>query len=684
MKKKVISIVTVFLFLIGLFLIALEESRQEEQIPAAKELVLEAFAPEQKEDAAYVYFGSIRIEKLKDWKVEYRVADDGAKQCVFVDAHSESEDLQIRKHDEWYEHEIVITPYRVKDMPEEQQVLVAGLMRMYRFRKMKSFMSEEMLPAEHTWLAKAYDEESETDYYFLLSNTETGEPELYVISESSLVAYGNELEAFYEDFVEQDIIRLDGGETQLSLGEVTDTYFFLKQKDREPLLVKVEKAEHVSKIIAYGAPCYDERLSIFYARECVNANIVKQVDINGDGYEDFLKDEYIKNKYKNNNEEIDDFVGLLWSPAKNEFVYLGREELLSSYRHILQEPEVIYTENDKLPEDLISAVSKALTEGRETIYQLMSGMVCSREISDEELQALSRESIAVKNRVLGIAACNGLGCWVMADVDNDGTEDLFLQKYLGGTMGINYYSFLKGTEEGDFCKEEEVGSSGFEEFAFIRWNGVNYLSQTTVDYDKKVYDGIKLSLFRDGQVCDTVWVRLIRNEDNNAHRVEEVFCAEEINCDSIKKTMWEFEYDNTCWMQPSGTAEISVAEQKEFLRQSDIDNDGVLDRYDKSVWAPSNYYTRRQLELSMEDENLFKRIWTALEEEEGIPVLMWVDATEQGNITYILYEDSLYDFHISAYRFDKESYQKLSQVNHTYELEIELHRDVDLDSFGKG
>lgn len=50
----------------------------------------------------------------------------------------------------------------------------------------------------------------------------------------------------------------------------------------------------------------------------------------------------------------------------------------------------------------------------------------------------------------------------------------------------------------------------------------------------------------------------------------------------------------------------------------------------------------------------------------------WVDKTEFGNVTYIAYEDGLYDFHVCGYLISEEGSTKLVQVDCYVETEVTL------------
>lgn len=329
---------------------------------------------------------------------------------------------------------------------------------------------------------------------------------------------------------------------------------------------------------------------------------------------------------------------------------------------------------DKIPEDLIAYISESLPKEREATFQVMTEMVSDRELTDEELEKLAEGSEDIQAALTNLTECRGYGCWVMVDADNDGIEDVFLQEYLGGSAGFIYYVLFKGTEEGKFSGRE-VGQSVRQEFAFIQWKGKNYLAMTTFDYNKKIYNGIQLTAYRDGQVSDTVWLQLTKDESPEAHEIKEVLPAKAPFDSLIRETMWNFNYIDES-IQPKGSAEVEDKEQDNYHWSSDINNDGVTDRYQKSTWEPSNYTTYASLIFSPENISLEEQVYAEIGKEASVPLLMWVDETSEGNITYILYEDGLYDFHIVAYLFTEDGCERLMQVNHSFKMNVKIQRDT--------
>jgi len=61
--------------------------------------------------------GSLRLFLPEGWKFEQR-QEEGVNRYVLTDIHSQCESEEITGHKDGYEHEIVITPYEISQMPE--------------------------------------------------------------------------------------------------------------------------------------------------------------------------------------------------------------------------------------------------------------------------------------------------------------------------------------------------------------------------------------------------------------------------------------------------------------------------------------------------------------------------------------------------------------------------------------
>lgn len=102
-----------------------------------------------------------------------------------------------------------------------------------------------------------------------------------------------------------------------------------------------------------------------------------------------------------------------------------------------------------------------------------------------------------------------------------------------------------------------------------------------------------------------------------------------------------------------------------------MDNDGVTERYEVSVWQTTNYYTVDCLSFRAEENELEESVrQLAGTEELGTPKGLWVDESEYGNVVFMLYEEGLYDFHICGYLLSGAAGRKLLQVDCLVQTEV--------------
>lgn len=635
-----------------------------------------------KDNPDEIHFGSMILTVPEGWRVESRTNDDGINQCVVIDAHSESSNPDICKHNTYYEHEIEITPYEVLQLPESQESLSSELMHYFNFQAVRSLMEENEAPEASIWLICASDSRTRINDYLLLSESSSGRKELFRIRESDIYDYGNDVEEFFTDFTEQELVKL--GDGIVTVPKIQDSqkkdyyHLFNYCSERELLVKSCVQYDGVETIVIDSNDMVE--LSWFYDEDLYNVDDIRVMDINGDGYEDFLKD--CRADYS---AEDEDFEGYIFNPDEQEFSYYSGEELLLQYRAAFTVEERIIREESKIPESLIEYISGYILEDREKLRGAMALLVNDRLLSEEEIKQLAKDNIDIKNAMLEIGISNGAGGWIAKDGDNDGIQDVYLMQYLGGSLHSVTHMFFKGAEDGSYSLSYESGGLQ-EEFAFINWEGKNYLSRTTYNFDQKLFDGICIQSFQDGALADSIWLEITAKDIENADEIEVSFAADEKYrdmaeelCDFRRFTTIEGSSENVVYIsedQPVGSAELYDKDAKGYKWQSDLDNDGEIEVYRKNIWYPSNYYARKCLEVEFEEEALNDRIYQLASEEEGCPLLMWVDETEFGNICYILYENGLYDYYICSYLLSEESCQKLVRVDFRFENTVTVHRSL--------
>ncbi|NBJ92300.1 hypothetical protein [Parablautia muri] len=640
------------------------------------------------ENNRVVVIGSMMLILPAGWEMEQRVSKEGVTQCVIMDMHTKYEgkssstsEEQIKGHSSMYEHEILITSYEIKQMPELTLQLAVQLKEHFPDSVLYGVKgSEKTSDIKGCWF---YGENSRIRQreYFLFSENEAGSKELFYVQEgdSTVTAYDNDVESFWK-MLDEEMVWTDNetyiAERYKNNFTGMEYYFPFNMDDGKAsshsLLMTVQSDSNEMSV--YRIDDYENPVSVQEA--AFYPNQLKRADINGDGYEDFLCCGW----FFDSNEPLDfeqteRFEGYLWDEESGAFVYVPGEQMLQQYPSFWEtwRQEEARKGGSLIPKELTDYISGYLLEDKDQLKEAMLALVEDREMNMEEIVELADDNIDIKNDVLEIATTyQGDGIWLEADVDNDGIKDIFLCKYLGGSLGAVYYSLYAGKEDGSY-ELTDCQSELKEEFAFINWQGKNYLVKTTWDFTKKEVDGISLECYEKGKYQGGVWLAITTKEGANARDIRTV-CEDEGQYESLKNTLEELaaRYQGGDKV-PCGSAEEEKADG-DYTRSCDIDNDGEVEEYNVSLWQTTNYYTVDHLSFSAKEEDLTQQIYdmTGSDENGVIPFCLWVDKTEYGNITYILYEDGLYDFHICGYFISGKESRKVIRTDCHLETEVIL------------
>lgn len=318
-----------------------------------------------------------------------------------------------------------------------------------------------------------------------------------------------------------------------------------------------------------------------------------------------------------------------------------------------------------IPQELLDVIAESMYAGTE--LETIQPMVNDREMTGNEVG----EWASANEEVIADMMDTGYVDWwvfVVADGDNDDIEDVVIEEYGGGTGGFTEFVFYKGTEDGSFKRTSEYGHF-MEEFAFIIFEGQNYLCRTKFDYETKEYIGFDLSYYEDGIRVEEAELRLIPGEytcvlTDYADADYKAYAEEYLN----KESSLGF-YEKT----ESFRVFLGDAEKYEEDYICDINNDGVTESYSKGIWQPSNMGTQSHLTFRCEDcPEAVEMVYNS--EAEGIPMMMWVSDFEGKNITNILYRTGLYDFNIVGYLMEGDDYVQVYCVEATTEYEVSQER----------
>lgn len=631
------------------------------------------------EEKTVLEIGSMSISLPGGWRIEERTDEEGRLQCVLMDVHTEYADEELKAHREGYEHEIVITPYEVLSPPESPLGLIAEIRAYFSVPALWSSEGKqtmEELMGTSLWGSNVETEQSE---YFIISRNATGGIELFHVREdaSSLTTVGNDIEAFWQ-LIHDHRVQAAGKTVEYTRFNKRSVYYILNSGSEKSMLIKVmygpdwnQVTVHTYRMGNWGAALSEQILPL---NDEYNLTNLKVADIDGDGWEDFYNSSGRKVVILPDGPEYEDaehpFSGGIWNKDKQEFICTQWDDLLweEDFRaSVMKHPE------DMIPQGLIDFLSEHLLESREELAALLLPLVSDRNLTKEEIKALADKNDSIKReRQRVLSAIDGADIWLMVDGDNDGYEDIVLCEYLGGSSRPVYFHFFKGNGEGDYKLTSEY-TSVKEEFGFLSFEGKNYLAQTTWDFGKKVYDGIRITFYQEGIYQGGVALQIVPKQGQEIGSITTDYLKEE-RMEVLAEDLHKLSVDYVINREVSqGTAE-QIREEEEYNRVCDIDNDGTEEYYDVHMWYTSNYYTVDYLVIDPKDQGLGDVFYNMRAEEEGNIMGMWVAETEFGNVTYLLYEDGLYDFHICGYLISKEDdrweWEKLTQVTCKVQTEV--------------
>lgn len=633
------------------------------------------------EEQRKISFGSMHITLPEGWNAEERTDEEGLNRCVLIDVHSKSENSDFWGHHPYYEHEIEIIPYEVSQLPETQLEFLLDLMHYFGFRSVDCLMKQDIQPQDNIWLFETEDYENYMREYFVFSETGSGNGELFQIRESSSISPQEGVVESFRDYLLNSLITLGDEGVVLPPSPYLESKSFqiLNIDSANELLLKTNQEKNSEGIVDMATvSVFDadtlNKISEFICEDTMPVTVV--IDINGDGLEDFLT----RNAFSS------DYDGYIWNQEKQEFECYSKEELLSEYGEFYIEKSGAIDEEAMIPEDFTAFLAENLQEGTENLSETLRPFECGKKLSEEEVKGLAEENDEIKAECRQIGAFYGEGNFIRVDADNDGIEDIYLEKYTGGTLYLVNRMLFKGYG-GDLYEKTYEDDGIHQDFRFIRWGGKAYLIRTTFDFDQKTDNGVYVQKFDGGVLTDEMWISLTVKDKTKADYVEVSWIADE-KYRELAEELAGFErmitrettpeggyYEEE--KQPTGSGEV-CSELENYVWQSDIDNDGEAECYIKYIWYPSNYGTRKNLMFNFEEEDsLQERLEEVIDNEDGVTgygteLLLWVDETEFGNITYVMFEDGLFDFHIYGYYISAEQIEKVLKVDFRFEQEVNI------------
>lgn len=294
-----------------------------------------------------------------------------------------------------------------------------------------------------------------------------------------------------------------------------------------------------------------------------------------------------------------------------------------------------------IPQEFLDFVVDAMLNGTEV--KNLKPMLNDRELSEEEILSIAENNIDLRQTVIDKTWRNPY-LMVMADGDNDGIPDIIARESYGGSDGSVAFVFYQGQEDGTF-QQTDVFSAMREEFGIFSYKGKNYLLRTLFDYDKKIYNGLSITYYMEGKhVEEAVLMRVPKNYKTILTEcVQEKYqsYAEQIAIKSLLYKIW-LEEENSI----TGNSEQKLADYGMY--QCDLNNDGVMDTYQKELWEPSNINICEYLYFDGDGEAIAP-VKKMLDSLEGTPIMMWIDLVQDKNIINVISQTGLEDFTITGF-----------------------------------
>ncbi len=321
-----------------------------------------------------------------------------------------------------------------------------------------------------------------------------------------------------------------------------------------------------------------------------------------------------------------------------------------------------------IPQEFLDFVVDAMLNGTEV--KNLKPMLNDRELSEEEILSIAENNIDLRQTVIDKTWRNPY-LMVMADGDNDGIPDIIARESYGGSDGSVAFVFYQGQEDGTF-QQTDVFSAMREEFGILSYKGKNYLFRTLFDYDKKIYNGLSITYYMEGKrVEEAVLMRVPKNYKTiltECAQEKYQSYAEQIAIKSLLYKIW-LEEENSI----TGNSEQKLADYGMY--QCDLNNDGVMDTYQKELWEPSSINICEYLYFDGDGEAIAP-VKEMLDSLEGTPIMMWVDLVQDKNIINVISQTGLEDFTITGFLVQDFEYERLYEIRVDVTYAIDIWKEV--------
>lgn len=315
------------------------------------------------------------------------------------------------------------------------------------------------------------------------------------------------------------------------------------------------------------------------------------------------------------------------------------------------------------------------------VVEILQPMIYDKVLTDEEMEQYLDNPDVVECQERMDEAKGGV--FIQIDGDNDGYDDLIAWINDGGSLGNSSRAFLQGQKDGSFKKTyENEGLS--QELCFVEYDHKNYLLETDFDFNKKGTNGFIVSYYENGELYETAYVNLVADS-----YVPEIAFVKE-GYDKLAESTAKlgkngFLGENShSWLVIEGSGEETVATPKELEHKvsedtvfcSDLNNDGQVEWYTKSIFYPSNMSTILYLqdELFFSDKQEKEMIIDYYEDLDfvGIPLMYWVEHVEEKDrqIVCLLCYEGQYRNMVYGYLIEGENISKIMEIDYEGEKKV--------------
>lgn len=303
-----------------------------------------------------------------------------------------------------------------------------------------------------------------------------------------------------------------------------------------------------------------------------------------------------------------------------------------------------------IPQSLLDKIKKAMLD--DTVSETIGEFQVDSQLTNDVVLTIAKDNLEMRSDMILAKQFGGDYYLDMADFDNDGILDLIGNEYYNGSEGE--FTLYQGQKDGTY---EKTQSPLFmtKQFAILSYEGKNYLCWTFYGYDQK--RNISLSCYVDGTLAETVSLAFFPEK----YDIRLAECAE----DKYKTLAEDVLQNGVSYKEKidkgkninGGSEEKSSLDQYEY--QCDLNNDGVLEHYDKDIWTRGDL---RYLNFSSEDAGMEEAVCEIGQLVEGSAVMMWTEPFAGENIINIISVTERDGFEITGFLLNGTEYKKQYRI----------------------